>query len=299
MRPDKQLNEKFIEGSEIKILEFECKDLQQRIYQLALNIQKVKEVVEFRPLQSLPENFHPFIGIVNLRKTPVPVLDLLSIFGQQNHAQTYTSDDRIIICDFQRMLVGIIVSKTKRVETYPNDRVLAQPAAIDTIQKHFFNGLIQKDHYAINLLDIEFILNSFNVNLGSKTEVLAKDRFKGKTVLIAEDSKFFQKKIEKLFQKMGFIITMAEDGQDALNKLAKLNYKVDLVFTDIEMPNMNGIGMVRKLKHIEEAKNLPIIFNTSLSNPTLRDDIMNDQLGNLIVKFDEEEIFKELTKVFS
>ena len=299
MRPDKQLNEKFIEGSEIKILEFECKDVQQRTYQLALNIQKVKEVVEYRPLQTLPENFHPFIGIVNLRKTPVPVLDLISIFGQQSNAQTYTAEDRIIICDFQRMLVGIIVAKTKRVETYPNERVLSQPAAIDTIQKHFFNGLIQKDHYSISLLDIEFILNSFNVNLGSKTEVLAKDRFKGRTVLIAEDSKFFQKKLEKLFQKMGFIITMAEDGQDALNKLAQLNYRVDLVFTDIEMPKMNGIGMVRKLKQIAEGKNLPIIFNTSLSNPTLRDDIMNDQLGNLIVKFDEEEILRELSKVFS
>lgn len=298
MNKKNKLNEKFIEGNEVKILEFELDD-GSKAYHLALNIQKVKEVVEFNELDPLPNKFNPFIGIYNLRKIPVPVLDLLKIFNTNTHKHEYSKQDRIIICDFQKMLVGIIVSKTKHVMTYDNNIVQPQPAAIVSSQKHYFNGLIQHENYTCNLLDIEFILDSLQVNLGSKTEATKSNKLTGKTVLVAEDSKFFQKKIDILLKKLGFSnVIIADDGKEAYEILKGRNFDVDLIFTDIEMPNMNGIGFVRKIKENEIGATLPVIFNTSLSNPTLRDDIINNNLGNLIVKFDEVEILKEIEKIF-
>ncbi|MCK5882951.1 MAG: chemotaxis protein CheV [Bacteriovoracaceae bacterium] len=294
-----EINERIIEGSEIKVLQFEVDSPCNKVHHLVLNIQKVKEVVEFEKLQPLPENFHPFIGIYNLRDTPIPIIDLLEIFNEKTPDSTYDENDRIIICDFQKLLVGIIVSKTKRVLTLSNENVIPQPQAIGNAQKHLFNGIVQLDGTTSYMLDIEFILNSLNVDLGSKTDVEdTQIEFQGKTVLIAEDSRFFQKKIQRLFKKLGFITIMCEDGQAAYDKLIELNFAVDLLFTDIEMPKMNGIGLVRKIKGIKEAQSLPVLFNTSLSNPTLRDDIENNNLGRLIVKFDEQSILKELCLIF-
>ncbi len=294
-----EVNERIIEGNEIKVLQFELESPKRKNHHLMLNIQKVKEVVEFEQLQPLPENFHPFIGIYNLRDTPIPIIDLLEIFSEKDKGATYTENDRIIICDFQRLLVGIIVSKTKRVLTLSNDQVIPQPEAIGNVEKHFFNGIIQLDGTTYYMLDIEFILNTLNINLGSKTAVEGfQHKFSGKTVLIAEDSTFFQKKIKKLFEKIGFNTIICEDGQIAYDKLLELNYKVDLLFTDIEMPKMNGIGLVRKIKADPNGQQLPILFNTSLSNPTLRDDIETNNLGRLIVKFDEESILSELNQIF-
>lgn len=293
---DSKVNELFIEGNEIKLLEFELKDKNGKIYPLALNIQKIKEVVEYKKLEEIPDVFDPFIGLYNLRSIPIPVLNLLKFFSTPDNIATPCESDRIIICDFQRLLLGIIVSKTKTVYTYSNSEVLPQPEAIGQTQKHFFNGIIQRQGKSLHLLDIEFILSSLHIDLGSKSKIAENIKYTNKKVLILEDSRFFQKKSEALFKKMGFDVTVVADGQAGVVSMLNNNCNFDLIFSDIEMPVLNGIGFARKIKQMDKAKNIPIVFNTSLSNPTLRDDIVKEKLGLVIVKFDEESIYQQISQ---
>ena len=90
---------------------------------------------------------------------------------------------------------------------------------------------------------------------------------------------------------------VAEDGVQGLDYLTSGTYTPDLIFTDIEMPRLNGIGMVRKIKEMDAIRNIPIIFNTSISNQGLIEDIVSEGLGEYIVKFDEFEIAKALKKI--
>lgn len=68
----------------------------------------------------------------------------------------------------------------------------------------------------------------------------------------------------------------------------------DLIFTDIEMPLMDGISMVRKVKELSQYSTVPILFNSALSNPTLIMDIEQENLGRYIVKYDKELILAEV-----
>lgn len=89
---------------------------------------------------------------------------------------------------------------------------------------------------------------------------------------------------------------MAEDGEEGLRMIEKHQDELDLIFTDIEMPYLNGIGMIRKMKKQGLAPHVPVVFNTSISNPALVEDITSEGLGDYIVKFDEGIISQVIEK---
>lgn len=69
--------------------------------------------------------------------------------------------------------------------------------------------------------------------------------FNGK-VLVAEDNPSNQKLIAILLQKMGFEVTLADDGQQTLELCASQTF--DIILMDMQMPNMNGYDATRQLR---------------------------------------------------
>src|SRR5690606_15382599 len=149
----------------------------------------------------------------------------------------------------------------------------------------------------VKLLDIEYILTMLNVDVAPEPQNSMSLGLSNKKVLIVEDSRLFQKKLVNFFTGKGAEVMVAEDGIEGLEILEGRSFNPDLVFSDIEMPRLNGIGMVRKLKENDSLKNIPIIFNTSISNQGLIEDIVSEGLGEYIVKFDEFEIAKAIKKL--
>lgn len=84
-----------------------------------------------------------------------------------------------------------------------------------------------------------------------------------KTILIAEDSASIRKFISLALKLQGYKIITASDGMEALEKLP--SEKIDLLVTDLNMPNIDGIKLIKTIRATEEYKNLPIIILTSLS----------------------------------
>src|SRR5215472_5434167 len=97
----------------------------------------------------------------------------------------------------------------------------------------------------------------------------------GKTVLVVDDSATFRQLLCMSLSRLDGIsqgdITEAYDGQDALEKLKQADF--DLVLTDIRMPNMDGLELVRKVRNDLNRQDLPIII---ISTKGSEDDI---QLG--------------------
>jgi chemotaxis signal transduction protein len=71
-----QKNIFFSDGDQVKILEFVVTQSNNIDLNLGLNIQKVKEIVDFPTTDFLPQNYYPYIGILNLRGTPIPLIHL-------------------------------------------------------------------------------------------------------------------------------------------------------------------------------------------------------------------------------
>ncbi|TMA11258.1 MAG: hybrid sensor histidine kinase/response regulator [Deltaproteobacteria bacterium] len=83
-----------------------------------------------------------------------------------------------------------------------------------------------------------------------------------KRVLVAEDSLTTRTLEKNILEAAGFDVTTAVDGEDALIKLYEKSF--DIVISDIQMPRMDGFGLIERLKKESRFKDIPVILVTSL-----------------------------------
>ncbi len=82
-----------------------------------------------------------------------------------------------------------------------------------------------------------------------------------KTILTVDDSASVRQMVKFTLADAGYAVIEAVDGKDALTKLATVN----LVITDLNMPNLDGIGLIRGVRANPACKGLPIIMLTTES----------------------------------
>jgi two-component system chemotaxis response regulator CheY len=80
-------------------------------------------------------------------------------------------------------------------------------------------------------------------------------------VLTVDDSKTMREMVSYTLRTAGFTVSEAEDGQAALASL-KSN-PVDLIITDLNMPKMDGVSLIRQLRQDSKYKGVPILMLTT------------------------------------
>lgn len=81
-----------------------------------------------------------------------------------------------------------------------------------------------------------------------------------RTVLVADDDAMFRELVTEILKQGGYKVAAAEDGLAAWNLMQK--QKVDLAVLDLNMPNMDGLELTRKIRGDARYKNLPILMLT-------------------------------------
>jgi CheY-like chemotaxis protein/uncharacterized protein YxeA len=89
-----------------------------------------------------------------------------------------------------------------------------------------------------------------------------------KSILVVDDSMVVRNKMKKLLEGAGYDITTANDGLEALIALPTKDFS--LVITDLEMPNLDGFGLIMKLDANPETKGLPIMAITGHEEMKIR-----------------------------
>jgi two-component system chemotaxis response regulator CheY len=119
-----------------------------------------------------------------------------------------------------------------------------------------------------------------------------------KTILVAEDSNSVRKFILLALKLAGYEVITAVDGMDALEQLPKI--KIDMLITDINMPNIDGIKLVKSIRENPEYSNLPIIILSSLStDENIEQGIAAGANSYLIKPFNDKKIQYEVSKYLS
>ena len=86
----------------------------------------------------------------------------------------------------------------------------------------------------------------------------------GKLIMLVDDSASLRQVVGIALKGAGYEVLEACDGQDALNKLK--GQKVHLIVSDVNMPNMDGISMVKEIKKLANYKFTPIMMLTTESD---------------------------------
>ena len=120
-------------------------------------------------------------------------------------------------------------------------------------------------------------------------------RESGITILLAEDSSFYRTVEKNYLIQEGFAVIEAEDGQQALELLK--TQPIDLLVTDIEMPNLDGFELTRELRASAEWSDLPIIAVTSLAKEEDREAGMKAGIDSYLVKLRREDLINEVYRL--
>ena len=83
------------------------------------------------------------------------------------------------------------------------------------------------------------------------------------TILVVDDSPTIVKFVSFSLRNSGFEVVTASDGMDAIEKMSHLSEDVNLVITDLNMPNLDGYGLIGTLRQNERYRHMPIIILSS------------------------------------
>ncbi|HWC95506.1 MAG TPA: response regulator [Candidatus Sulfopaludibacter sp.] len=116
-----------------------------------------------------------------------------------------------------------------------------------------------------------------------------------KVILTVDDSASVRQMVRFTLADAGYTVIEAVDGRDALTKLAQ---RVDLVITDLNMPNLNGMGLIRAIRTNPLCKGLPIIMLTTESHESRKQEGRAAGATGWIVKpFTTQQILAVVKKV--
>ncbi len=90
-----------------------------------------------------------------------------------------------------------------------------------------------------------------------------------KSILIVDDSTTMIMSLKVMLEMSGFAVITANNGVEALNKL-KSGTKPDLIITDVNMPTMNGLELIKNIRELPGLKFVPILTLTTESDETKR-----------------------------
>ncbi|MCL6582410.1 MAG: response regulator [bacterium] len=117
-------------------------------------------------------------------------------------------------------------------------------------------------------------------------------------VLIVDDSLVMRKLIVKSLKEVGFEVDPIEasDGKDALRKLDPKT--VNLIISDWNMPQMDGLSFVKKVRENKDTKRIPIIMLTTEGSMAKFEEALNSGVDDYITKpFTPDKLKKKLEKV--
>ena len=118
----------------------------------------------------------------------------------------------------------------------------------------------------------------------------------GKTVLIVDDSETLRAILDFVLEEAGCSVLVGTDGIDAQQYLDGRH--LDLIITDLHMPNLDGIGFIRVVRAMDAYAQTPILFLTTDTHSIKKTEArLAGATGWIVKPFDQKKLIAAITKV--
>ena len=251
-----------------------------------INVFKVREVMRIPSITKAPDMPASVEGMVSLRGVLVPVIDLAKYTG----IVTDTQPSIMIVTEYNGHTQGFLVESVDTILRLDWASMKVPPEMLNTQ----LGGLVVAvtelaDKRLVMMMDVEKVLADTG-NFGLDESLFKQIKpigLKNKTVFFVDDSPVARKQISRTLDAMEVNYITAVNGNNAWEQLKKLADSADashipvsdlfqLILTDVEMPEMDGYMLTRKIKEDARFANIPVLMHSSLSS------LSNQQLGKAV-----------------
>ncbi len=266
-----------------------------------INVLKVKEVIGCPRLTLVPQS-HPAVkGVAHLRGEPLIVMDLAMAIGRPAILRDAASETAgsVIITEFNRSMQGFLVSGVDRIVVCEWKQVLPPPKGSGS--SSYITGVTEIDGKLVQILDVEKVLGEVvGAGIDLPHEMLAaadeNGALQGRRVMVVDDSSLARSQTVQTLNRLGVECVLARDGREALELLQKLNAKADaagtveMVISDIEMPEMDGYTLTTEIRGTRALEDLYVLLHTSLNGAINTERAEKVGADAVLTKFVPEEL---------
>ncbi|CAG9168932.1 chemotaxis protein [Cupriavidus respiraculi] len=264
-----------------------------------INVFKVREILVMPKITTVFGSAPEMLGMADIRGQVIPVIDLGKVVGcsSQNGGPGI-----LLVTEYARSTQGFAVESVEEIVRLEWNRVVSAEANVK-------GGLVTSiakldpdtpEARLVQVLDVEQILRDVmptsqpDVDPATVGPQLALRP--GSKVLAADDSALARGLIEQGLHAMGVQVMMTKTGQEAwdqLNEIADTALKngrtvqdeIAVVLTDLEMPEMDGFTLTRKIKADARFRGIPVVIHSSLSGTASEDHVRKVGADAYVSKF--------------
>ena len=273
-----------------------------------INVFNVREVMRIPKITRAPEMPPSVEGMVSLRGVLVPVIDLAKYAG----IETDSKAEIMIVTEYNGRTQGFLVKAVDNILRLDWSAMRVPPAMLVAEMGGLVTAITElKDGRLVMMLDVEKVLSETghfdsDETIFKSVQPLGKDR----TVFFADDSSVARNQITRTLDAMQVKHISAINGRQAWDELLKLadyadaanrplKEMVNVILTDVEMPEMDGYMLTRKIKSDKRFAGIPVLMHSSLSSSS------NQQLGKTVgvdeyvPKFEPQKLAQTLARLLA
>jgi len=268
-----------------------------------INVFKVQEVIMCPTLTKIA-NSHPIvIGMTNMRGKTISVLDLALAIGKRPLPRS--DNNYLIITEYNRQIQGFLTGGVDRIVNMNWSEIKAPPKGLG--KDNYMTAVTTVDDELVEIIDVEKVLAELlGIDLSAienAAEVKGKEDRVIK-VMVVDDSSVARNQIKRTLTKLGMECTIGKNGLDGLNILkdfvkdgSDIADHIDVLISDVEMPEMDGYTLTSEIRANDALKKLPILLHTSLSGVFNQSMVAKVGADKFVPKFDAEDLSNEVKSI--
>ncbi|EGP8495946.1 chemotaxis protein CheV [Listeria monocytogenes] len=238
-----------------------------------INVLKVKEIIHPLEVTPVPDSNPAIEGVSQVRGEIMPVVNLARVMKLP---EIEPENTKFIITELNQMKIVFRVDEVHRIQRILWEQI-EEPEKLSIGLEELAVGIVKLDGNLVLLLDYEKII--YEISGNADFAVTGEDRMarkvnrEEKTIFIAEDSQMLRQLLEDTLHEAGYtnlqFFANGREAQEHIFKLLKEQKEqtfenVNLLITDIEMPQMDGHHLTKVIKEDEIGRELPVVIFSSL-----------------------------------
>lgn len=261
-----------------------------------INVFKVREVVRHQPLTRI-SGAHPVVkGIVTVRDTTIPVIDLSAATGGPGLNEP--EKGYIVVTEFNRSVHGFLIRRLERIVSTQWEQVQHLPEQLGRNAFVTAITMLENDRI-VEILDVEKILDQVMPAATDVSRDLSRlvGSVGSQRVLAVDDSSVARNQIARAMEQLGVDCLLFRDGVEAREALQQfLEDGVDvadefaLIICDIEMPRMDGYHLTEWIRSEPRLHDLYVLLHSSIDGAFNADLVRSTGANRFLQKYHPDEL---------